>query len=38
MVSAAKDGDMQKELVHKRDKYYGIDVDVIRKQRKKMLD
>ena len=38
MWSAAKDGDVQKELVQKRDKYYGIDVDDIRKQRGKVLD
>jgi len=38
MWSAAKDGDIQKELVQKRDKHYSIDVDAIRKQRKDMLD
>jgi hypothetical protein len=38
MWSAAKDGDVRKELVQKRDKYYGIDVDAIRRQRKKLLD
>ena len=38
MVSAAKDGDVQKELVQKRDSYYGIDVNAIRKQREKLLD
>jgi len=29
---------VQKELVQKRDQHYGIDVDAIREQRKKMLD
>jgi hypothetical protein len=38
MWSAAKDGDVRKELVQKRDKYYGIDVNAIRSQRKKLLD
>jgi hypothetical protein len=38
MWSAAKDGDVQKELVQKRDKYYGINADAIRKQRQKLLD
>jgi Protein of unknown function (DUF1264) len=38
MWSATKEGDLQKELVQKRDKYYGIDVNAIRKQRKKLLD
>jgi hypothetical protein len=38
MWSAAKDGDVRKELVQKRDEYYGIDVHVIREQRKKLLD
>jgi hypothetical protein len=38
MWSAAKDGDVLKELVQKRDKHYGIDVDAIRKQRKKLLE
>jgi hypothetical protein len=38
MWSAAKDGDVQKELVQKRDKYYGIDVNAIRNERKKLLD
>jgi hypothetical protein len=32
------DGDVQKELVQKRDKYYGIGVDAIRNQRKKLVD
>jgi hypothetical protein len=38
MWSAAKDGDMQAELVQKRDRYYGIDVDAIGEQRKMLLD
>jgi hypothetical protein len=38
MWSAAKRGDVQKELVQKRDKHYGIDVDAIRGQRKRLLD
>jgi hypothetical protein len=38
MWAAAKDGDIRKELVQKRDKQYGIDVDAIRKQRKSLLD
>jgi Protein of unknown function (DUF1264) len=38
MWSAAKDGDVRNELVQKRDKYYGIDVNAIRNQRKKLLD
>jgi hypothetical protein len=37
MWSAAKDGDVRKELVEKRDKYYGIDVDAIRSLRKELL-
>jgi Protein of unknown function (DUF1264) len=38
MWSAAKDGDVQKELVQKRDKYYDIEVGAIRKQRKTLKD
>ena len=38
MWSAAKDGDVQKELVRKRDQRYGIDVDLIREQRKRIWD
>jgi Protein of unknown function (DUF1264) len=38
MWSSAKDGDVQKELVQKRDQHYGIDVDAIRKEREKVLD
>lgn len=38
MWSAAKDGDVKKELVEKRDKYYDINVDAIRKEREKVLD
>jgi hypothetical protein len=38
MWSAAKDGDVRKDLVQKRDRYYGISVDALRKQRKKLLD
>jgi Protein of unknown function (DUF1264) len=38
MWSAAKDGDVQKELVQKRDRYYGIDVDAIRKDRRELSD
>jgi hypothetical protein len=38
MWSAAKEGDVRKELVQQRDKYYGIDVNAIRNQRKKLLD
>jgi hypothetical protein len=38
MWSAAKEGDVRKELVEKRDKYYGVDVNAIRERRKKLLD
>jgi hypothetical protein len=38
MWSAAKDGDVRKDLVQKRDKHYGIDVEAIRTERRKLLD
>jgi len=38
MSSAAKDGEVHQELVQKRDRYYGVDVDAIREQRKKLLE